>query len=64
MVSAVADWLGEKGYAVSVNDPDKGAEMIRRYGAASDDRDSIQVEFNRRLCPDPDRMTKTEWGCV
>ena len=34
--------------------------MIRRYGAPSEGRHSIQVEINRRLYLDPDRMRKTE----
>ncbi|WP_323795982.1 N-formylglutamate amidohydrolase [Nisaea sp.] len=60
LVEAVASWLGARGYDVSVNDPYKGAEMIRRYGAPSEGRHSIQVEINRRLYLDPDRMRKTE----
>ncbi|MEQ8332879.1 N-formylglutamate amidohydrolase [Nisaea sp.] len=60
LVEAVARWFGERGYSASINDPYKGAEMIRRYGAPGDGRHSIQVEINRRLYLDPDRMTKTD----
>ncbi|MEO9960483.1 MAG: N-formylglutamate amidohydrolase [Nisaea sp.] len=60
LVDAVAGWFSARGYAVSVNDPYKGAEMIRRYGVPSDGRHSIQIEINRRLYLYPDRMTKTD----
>jgi len=60
LVKAVARWCGEQGYSASINDPYKGAEMIRRYGAPEDGRHSMQVEINRRLYLDPDRMTKTD----
>lgn len=60
LVDAVASWLGARGHAVSVNAPYKGAEMIRRYGAPEDKRHSIQIEINRRLYLDPERMTKTD----
>jgi len=60
LVDTVAHWFGTRGYSVSVNDPYKGAEMIRRYGAPSDGRHSIQIEINRRLYLDPDRMMKTD----
>ena len=59
-VEAVAGWLEGQGYGVSVNDPYKGAEMIRRYGMPSEGRHSIQIEINRRLYLDPVRMMKTD----
>lgn len=60
LVHAVAGWFGAQGYSVSVNDPYKGAELIRRYGAPTEGRHSMQIEINRRLYLDADRMTKTE----
>ncbi|WP_193179874.1 N-formylglutamate amidohydrolase [Nisaea sediminum] len=60
LVQTVAGWLREHGYSASVNAPYKGAEMIRRYGAPELGRHSIQVEINRRLYLDADRMVRTE----
>ncbi|MBO6560033.1 MAG: N-formylglutamate amidohydrolase [Nisaea sp.] len=60
LVETVAGWLRERGYSASVNAPYKGAEMIRRYGAPELGRHSIQIEINRRLYLDADRMLRTE----
>lgn len=57
---SVADWLRERGYSASVNAPYKGAEMIRRHGAPDEGRHSIQIEINRRLYLDAERMVRTE----
>ncbi|UUX50541.1 N-formylglutamate amidohydrolase [Nisaea acidiphila] len=57
-VEAVAGWLRARGYSVSVNDPYKGAEMIRRFGDPSAGRHSIQIEINRALYIDTERMTR------
>lgn len=59
LTESVAGWLRERGYSASVNDPYKGAEMIRRYGAPEEGRHSIQIEINRRLYLDAERMVRT-----
>ncbi|WP_420404614.1 N-formylglutamate amidohydrolase [Nisaea sp.] len=60
LAGTVADWFLKRGYAAAVNAPYKGAEMIRRYGAPDKGRHSIQIEINRRLYLDADRMVGTE----
>lgn len=60
LAESVAGWFRARGYSASVNAPYKGAEMIRRYGAPQDDRHSIQIEINRRLYLDAERMVRTE----
>lgn len=46
---AVARFLGGKGYDVKVNDPYKGAEIVRRYADPKARRHSLQIEINRAL---------------
>lgn len=41
--------LRDDGYDVRVNDPYKGAEILRRHGAPAKRRHSLQIEINRRL---------------
>lgn len=48
----VARAVSDMGYAVKVNDPYKGAEIVRRYGDPFRRRHSLQVEINRRLYMD------------
>lgn len=59
-VQAVAGWLEGCGYSASINHPYKGAEMIRRHGDPEAGRESIQIEINRRLYLDGERMVRTE----
>ena len=54
----VADVLRGQDYDVRVNDPYKGAELIRAYGNPSKRRHSIQIEINRRLYMDEDAVVK------
>jgi N-formylglutamate amidohydrolase len=49
---AVADFLGGRGYHVTVNDPYKGMELIRANGDPAQRRHSMQIEVNRRLYMD------------
>jgi N-formylglutamate amidohydrolase len=44
--------LRDIGYAVAVNDPYKGVELVRRHGRPAEQRHSLQVEVNRRLYMD------------
>lgn len=39
----------DAGLTVAINDPFKGAEVIRRHGRPTERRHSLQVEINRRL---------------
>jgi N-formylglutamate amidohydrolase len=47
--AAVARFLGAKGYDVRINDPYKGAEIVRRYADPPARRHSLQIEINRAL---------------
>lgn len=47
--NTVAEILRNQGYSVSVNDPYKGAELIKRYSQPDRDRHSVQIELNRAL---------------
>ena len=48
----VAQVLRAQGHAVAINDPYKGAELVRRYGDPPRKRHSLQIEINRRLYMD------------
>jgi N-formylglutamate amidohydrolase len=48
----VATTLADMGYAVAINDPYKGVELVRRHGRPSERRHSLQIEINRRLYMD------------
>lgn len=56
----VATGLAELGLRVQVNDPYKGAELIRRHGRPAQGRHSVQVEINRALYMDEQTFEKTE----
>jgi N-formylglutamate deformylase len=46
---AVRDFIRSMGYRVSINDPYKGVELVRRYSAPSTGRHSLQIEVARNL---------------
>ncbi|HYC35755.1 MAG TPA: N-formylglutamate amidohydrolase [Usitatibacter sp.] len=48
----VGDTLRAKGYAVKVNDPYKGVELVRAFSDPKAQRHSLQIEVNRRLYMD------------
>lgn len=48
----VAATIARLGYSVSINDPYKGVELVRRHGRPAVRRHSLQVEMNRRLYMD------------
>ena len=54
----VASVLREQGYSVGINDPYKGAELVRAYGRPAERRHSIQIEINRRLYMDEDEVVR------
>ena len=45
----VCAFLRQRGYAVAINDPYKGMELIRANGNPATGRHSMQIEVNRRL---------------
>jgi N-formylglutamate deformylase len=48
----VVNALRARGYRVTINDPYKGAEIVRRYGDPAARRHSLQIEINRALYMD------------
>jgi N-formylglutamate amidohydrolase len=54
----VAEVLRDLGYKVALNDPFKGAELVARFGRPDDARHSLQIEINRALYMDEDRIEK------
>lgn len=48
----VVNVLRGRGYRVTINDPYKGAEIVRRYGDPAARRHSLQIEINRALYMD------------
>ena len=49
LVELVVTHLRELDYRVSVNDPYKGATIVRRYGMPARGCSTIQIEINRAL---------------
>jgi N-formylglutamate deformylase len=50
--------LEVEGFAVAINDPYKGAEIVRRHGDPARGRHSLQLEINRRLYMDETRLER------
>jgi N-formylglutamate deformylase len=48
----VADTLRQLGYAVAINDPYKGVEIVRKHGRPAEHRHSLQLEIKRTLYMD------------
>lgn len=55
-VDLVARTLRGLGYAVALNHPYKGVELVRRYGKPGRGRHSIQIEISRRLYMDEETL--------
>jgi N-formylglutamate deformylase len=51
--------LAGMGYAVKVNDPYKGVELVRAYSDPKAGRHSLQIEINKRLYMDERTLQKT-----
>jgi len=51
--------LAGMGYAVKVNDPYKGVELVRAYCDPKAGRHSLQIEINKRLYMDEKTLQKT-----
>ena len=60
---ALTEWVAQAfsslGYRVQVNDPYRGAELIRRHGCPAQGRHSVQVEINRALYMNETALVKT-----
>lgn len=56
---AMRDFIKGMGYKVSVNDPYKGVELVRRYSNPATGRNSIQVEIARGLYMNEDTYKKS-----
>jgi N-formylglutamate deformylase len=54
----VAARLRGMGYSVQLNHPFKGAELVERFGRPRAGRHSLQIEVNRGLYMDEDRIEK------
>jgi N-formylglutamate amidohydrolase len=54
----VRDTLEAMGYAVALNDPYKGVELIAAYSNPADGRHSLQIEINRALYMDEERFER------
>jgi N-formylglutamate amidohydrolase len=51
--------LRDLGYRVAINDPFKGAALVARFGRPADASHSLQIEINRGLYMDEDRIEKS-----
>lgn len=49
---AIAACLRRMGYAVAINDPYKGVELVRKHGRPAEKRHSLQIEIKRTLYMD------------
>jgi N-formylglutamate amidohydrolase len=58
-LETVRKLLEAEGFRVVVNDPYKGAEIVRRYGRPEAGRHSLQLELNRRLYMDEAKLERT-----
>ena len=56
----VAERLRALGYTVSVNDPYKGAEILRCHGNPAKGRHALQIEMKRALYMDEATVTATD----
>ena len=57
--AALMAHLQSMGYSTALNHPYKGVELVKRYSAPSAGRHSIQLEINRRLYMDEERLEKS-----
>ena len=55
----VRDVLAGFGYAVKINDPFKGVELVRAYAEPAAGRHSLQLEVNKRLYMNQTTLQKT-----
>ena len=60
LTEAVRATLSACGYQVTLNDPYKGAELVRAWSDPAAGRHSLQIEINRRLYMDEETFEKSE----
>ncbi len=56
----IRDYLKKQGFTISLNDPYKGVELVRRYSQPTRGRHSLQIEINRALFMDEECGEKTK----
>ncbi len=59
-IGCAVDTLRGLGYRVNINNPYKGAELVRRYSNPAANRHSIQIEVNRALYMDESSRERHE----
>jgi len=59
VLKTVRSFLLDMGYLVSLNDPYKGLELVRRHGRPTEGQHSLQVEINRALFLDDVPVERT-----
>lgn len=59
-IDRTAAVLRDLGYRVAINDPYKGAEIVRRHSDPANGRHSLQIELNRALYLDPQTFERAE----
>jgi N-formylglutamate deformylase len=57
-LEAAAEHLRGQGLSVAINEPFKGAEIVRRHGRPAAGRHALQIELNRRLYLDEVRLER------
>jgi N-formylglutamate amidohydrolase len=55
----IVETLRGMGYDVRINSPYKGVELVRRHGDPVNRRNSVQIEVNRRLYMNEEKIEKT-----
>lgn len=60
LTRVLSEWIREMGYTVTVNQPFRGNETIRRHGSPQVGIDSIQVELNKNLFVDNSTFKLTD----
>lgn len=56
---AVRNFLNDLGYSVTINDPFKGVELIRKYSEPALGRHALQIEINKSLYMNEETGEKT-----
>ncbi|MCA1298382.1 N-formylglutamate amidohydrolase [Stappia indica] len=59
-IDATRAILLDLGFSVQINDPFRGAEILRRHGDPASGRHSLQIEVNRALYMDVETYRKTD----
>ena len=60
LTDLIATHLRGEGFHVTINDPYKGVELVRRHADPAAGRHSVQLEINRRLFMDEETLVKSE----